>query len=108
MKNDVLMGRLDTLWALLEEEGYYTKANTVTLVKDYIEKLERAFDLYEKERARFRHAKPELTGAFFLTGGYGEKDENLLPKYVTICPAYGAGWEQVYEKTDKTITYEGS
>lgn len=75
---------------------------------DKIAKLEKALELYERERARFRHTHPELTGAFFLTGGHGYCDDNHLPQYVRICPAYGAGWEQVYEKTDKTISYEGS
>lgn len=70
--------------------------------------LRRALDIYERERARFRHAKPEITGAYFLSGGHGVADDNELPQYVRICPAYGAGWEQVYEKTDKTISYEGA
>ncbi len=70
--------------------------------------LRRALDIYERERARFRHAKPEITGAYFLSGGHGAADDNELPQYVRICPAYGAGWEQVYEKTDKTISYEGA
>lgn len=75
---------------------------------DYIQKLEKALEIYQKERDRFNHTHPELTGVYFLTGGHGEKDVNLLPEYVTICPAYGAGWEQVYKKTDRTISYEGS
>ena len=74
----------------------------------YINNLERALDVYERERSRFRHARPEITGAYFLTGGHGEKDKNLLPEYVTVCPAYGAGWEQVYQRTDRTVSYEGS
>lgn len=37
---DDLVKRLDNLWVMLEEEGYYTKANTVVLVKDRIEELE--------------------------------------------------------------------
>lgn len=69
--------------------------------------LRRALDLYERERARFRHAHPEMTGVYFLTGGHGETDTNELPQFVRICPAYGCAWEQVYEKTDKTISYEG-
>ena len=73
-----------------------------------IERLRNALDLYERERERFRHNKPEITGAYFLTGGHGEKDDNQLPQYVRICPAYGCGWEQVYEKTDRTVSYEGS
>lgn len=68
----------------------------------------KALDTYERERERFRHAKPEITGEYFLTGGHGNTDDNKLPQYVRICPAYGCHWEQVYEKTDKTITYEGS
>ena len=69
-------------------------------------KLRKALEIYERER--FRHNNAEITGAFFLTGGHGEKDDNMLPEYVRICPAYGCAWEQVYAKTDKTISYEGS
>lgn len=75
---------------------------------DRIEKLEKALELYERERERYKHSYPEMTGAFFLSGGRGTKDENGLPKFVTICPAYGCAWDQVYEKTEQTITYEGS
>ena len=73
-----------------------------------IDNLKKALEIYQRERDRFKHAHPEITGAYFLTGGHGEKDANQLPEYVTVCPAYGAGWEQVYEKTDRTISYEGS
>lgn len=69
--------------------------------------LEKGLDIYERERQRFRHAKPEFTGVFFLAGGHGETDENLLPEFVEIVPAYGCGWVQLYQKTDKTISYEG-
>ena len=83
----------------------------VNQVKEYeaeIEKLQRALEIYQRERDRFAHSKPEITGAYFLTGGHGEADDNQLPEFVQICPAYGCGWEQVYAKTDKTISYEGS
>ena len=72
------------------------------------EKLRKALDIYQRERERFKHNKPELTGEYFLAGGYGEKDANMLPEFVRICPAYGSGWEQVYVKTDRTVSYEGS
>jgi hypothetical protein len=71
-------------------------------------KLEKALELYQRERDRFKHNYPEMSGAYFLTGGQGEVDSNQLPEYVRICPAYGCAWEQVYVKTDKTISYEGS
>jgi hypothetical protein len=70
--------------------------------------LRKALDIYERERSRFRHSKPEITGEYFLAGGYGERDGNLLPEFVRIVPAYGCAWEQVYQKIDKTISYEGS
>ena len=75
---------------------------------DYIEKLEKALDIYKRERDRFKHTHPEMTGAYFLSGGHGEKDDNMLPEFVTIVPAYGCAWEQVYQKTERTISYEGS
>jgi len=72
------------------------------------EKLRKALEIYKRERERFKHSNPEMTGAYFLSGGYGETDDNMLPQFVRIVPAYGCAWEQVYEKTDKTISYEGS
>ena len=72
------------------------------------EKLRKALDLYERERNRFKHAKPEMTGEYFLAGGNGPKDNNQMPQFVEICPAYGAGWVMIYEDTGRTISYEGS
>jgi hypothetical protein len=43
-----------------------------------------------------------------LAGVHGKTDENFLPKYIEISPAYGCAWVQIYEKTEKTISYEGS
>jgi len=71
-------------------------------------KLIKALDIYKRERQRFQHAHPEITGQFFLTGGHGEKDDNMLPRFVTVCPAYGANFEVVYQKTDRYISYDGS
>jgi hypothetical protein len=71
-------------------------------------KLIRSLNVYERERARFRHAHPEMTGAYFLAGGHGLKDDNQMPQFVEICPAYGAGWVKIYEDTGRTISYEGS
>ena len=72
------------------------------------EKLRKALDIYQRERDRFKHSRPEITGEYFLAGGHGERDDNMLPEFVRIVPAYGCAWEQVYVKTDKTISYEGS
>ena len=91
-------------WAEVSQSNYQRAKKA----EEEVEKLRKAIDVYERERERFRHAKPEITGEYFLTGGHGERDANQLPQYVRICPAYGCAWEQVYEKTDRTVTYEGS
>jgi len=72
------------------------------------EKLRKALEIYERERNRYKHAKPDITGAYFLSGGHGPKDDNMMPKFVEIVPAYGCGWSMVYEDTGRTISYEGS
>lgn len=77
-------------------------------LRDEVTKLRKAISIYQRERDRFKHTYPEMSGAFFLAGGYGGKDDNLLPEFVEICPAYGAGWTRVYQKTDRTISTEGS
>ena len=91
-------------WAEVSQSNYQRAKKA----EEEVEKLRKALDIYERERDRFRHAKPEITGEYFLTGGYGERDANQLPQYVRICPAYGANFEVIYEKTDRTVTYEGS
>lgn len=73
-----------------------------------IVRLEKALDIYERERLRFRHAAPEFTGDFFIAGKLGATDDNGLPDKIEICPSYGCAWTTVYEKTSKTISYEGS
>jgi hypothetical protein len=80
----------------------------IEMLENEVQKLRKALEIYKRERDRFKHNNAEITGAYFLTGGHGEEDDNMLPEYVRICPAYGCAWEQVYVKTDKTISYEGS
>ena len=86
------------------------------MVSDYyIKRLEaenknlyKLLDLYKRERDRFKHNKPEMTGEYFLSGGHGLKDDNMMPQFVEICPAYGCGWTMIYEDSGRIITYEGS
>jgi hypothetical protein len=80
----------------------------IEMLENEVKNLRKALEVYERERNRYKHAKPEITGVYFLAGGYGDKDDNYLPQFVEIVPAYGCGWSQVYEKTDRTISYEGS
>jgi hypothetical protein len=94
---------LNTIADTLQQKDVDSWVESVAIreAANYIRKLERSLDLYEQERIRFRHAKPEMTGAYFISGESGYKDDNLLPEYIWVCPAYGCGWSQRYVKTDK-------
>lgn len=50
----------------------------------------------------------QFPDTWFAWHGYGEKDRNNLPQYIEVIPAHGVGWSQVYERTDRTISMEGS
>lgn len=80
----------------------------IDVLEDEIDKLKKGLEAYQRERDRYKHAKPEITGAYFLAGGHGPKDDNMMPQFVEIVPAYGCGWSMIYEYTGRTISYEGS
>ena len=42
------------------------------------------------------------------SGGHGPKDDNQMPQFVEVVPAYGCAWSMIYEDTGRTISYEGS
>ena len=48
--SDDLVKRLDNLWEMLEEEGFYTKANTAMLARNRIKELEAKLATCEKYR----------------------------------------------------------
>lgn len=50
----------------------------------------------------------EYPDTWFAWHGFGEKDRNGLPQYIEVVPAHGVGWTQVYERTERTISMEGS
>ena len=80
----------------------------IEMLENEVKNLRKALEIYERERIRFRHAKPEMTGEFFISGYHGPKDDNAMPQFIEVCPAYGAGWVMIYEDTGRTISYEGS
>ena len=51
-----------------------------------------------KVKTAFITSKPEESGALFITGVTGEKDEMGLPEYVSICPSYGLDGFCMYKK----------
>jgi hypothetical protein len=80
----------------------------IAALKTVNEKLHKALEIYERERIRFKHAKPEMSGEFFIAGYHGPNDDNLMPQFIEVCPAYGVGWVMIYEDTGRKISYEGS
>jgi hypothetical protein len=80
----------------------------IEMLENEVKNLRKALQIYERERIRFRHAKPEMSGEFFIAGYHGPKDDNVMPQFIEVCPAYGAGWVMIYEDTGRTISYEGS
>jgi hypothetical protein len=65
--------------------------------------------LLEKQQVIIRRIYAEqLPDTWFVCGELGEKDQNNLPKYIEVCPAYGVDWSQLYERTDRTIGGMGS
>ena len=93
---------------MITEQEWQAMIAKIEALEAENEKLRKALEIYERERIRFKHAKPEMTGAYFLSGGHGPKDDNAMPQFVEIVPAYGCGWSMVYEDTGRTISYEGS
>ena len=79
------------------------------LSRQAADELEAMHDLLCKQQVILRRVFAEqLPDTWFVAGEHGEKDTNGLPKYIEVCPAYGVGWTQVYEKTDRSISTEGS
>ena len=97
-----------TVEELHKLEGNKTMIAKIEELEAENEKLRKGLEIYERERIRFKHAKPEMTGEFFIAGYHGPKDDNVMPQFIEVCPAYGAGWVMIYEDSGRTISYEGS
>lgn len=70
--------------------------------------LERLIDKCDKQALVIQRMYVEEYPGWFAWNGFGERDVNGLPKYIEVVPSYGVGWTQIYEKTDRTISMEGS
>lgn len=71
--------------------------------------LEEILDLLAKQQKIIHRIYAErFPNTWFVCGEHGEKDQNNLPKYIEVCPAYGVDWSHVYERTDRTIGGMGS
>jgi hypothetical protein len=95
---------LETIAASHEQDSADAWVETAAIRETaaYIKKLERALELYGRERTRFRHTHPEITGVYYISGEGGSKDANMLPETIYICPAFGCEWSQRYVRTEST------
>jgi hypothetical protein len=64
--------------------------------------LEKKIKLFEKIEMYLKTSYPENSGHYFISGEGGVKDDNGLPERLHVCPAYGADWIMIYNRTDKT------
>ena len=71
--------------------------------------IERLIDKCDRQAMVIRRIYvDEFPDTWFAWHGFGERDRNGLPQYIEVVPAHGVGWTQVYEKTERTISMEGS
>jgi len=66
-------------------------------IEDF-EKLTKVAAFLLKVKTAFMTSKPEKTGALFITGISGEKDDMGLPEYISVCPTYGLDVFYMYKK----------
>ena len=56
---------------------------------------------FEALKKMFYHTVPEkMSDTYFICGDGGSKDDNNLPEFIFICPAYGVGHSAVYKRND--------
>jgi hypothetical protein len=90
--------------AKLEQEAYESDPEDWGSVSHYLlerEAYEGELEALRKMYKMVRHMDlaEKFGDIYFICGEGGEKDKNNLPKQIFICPAYGADWFQVYERT---------
>ena len=77
---------------------------TYDLRQTAAKELEDILELLAKQQKIIHRVYAErFPDTWFACGEHGEKDQNGLPKYIEICPAYGVDWSHVYERTERTI-----
>lgn len=62
---------------------------------------EKEYELFQKLKKIWIHSSPEKSGAYFICGEGGEKDELGLPEFISVCPTYGLDGFAYYKKHTK-------
>ncbi len=104
MNHDELQALIDNLRHPTETALPFTE-----LMNDAADELEAQLDLIEKQQKIIRRIYVDhFPDTYFVCGESGSKDQNGLPEYIEVCPAYGVDWTQLYQRTDRTIGGMGS
>lgn len=96
--------RLDNLWAFLNEEGWYTKANTAYLAKEEIENLEKRSQeqslQYLSDTGQLGERIGELTEVLEAVdawvedlGYYADEGAELAPVFKKVKAVLGRGYK---------------
>jgi len=63
-----------------------------------IEITEQEHELFQKLKKIWIHSSPEKSGAYFICGEGGGKDDMGLPDRIFVCPSYGLDGMAMYKK----------
>jgi hypothetical protein len=63
-----------------------------------MEKLVKVAKYLQKVKTVLLTSEPEKTGALFITGVSGERDDMGLPEYISVCPTHGLDGFAMYKK----------
>lgn len=64
------------------------------------------YQLFQKLKKIWKHSSPESSGAYFICGEAGSKDDLGLPEYIHVCPTYGLDGIASY-RLDKSYSAPG-
>lgn len=53
------------------------------------DKIVTGAEILNRYRMVIKHSKPEISGAYFICGEGGSKDDMGLPESISVCPMYG-------------------
>ena len=63
-----------------------------------VEITEKEYELFQKLKKIWIHSSPEKSGAYFICGEGGGKDDMGLPEFISVCPTYGLDGMAMYKK----------
>ena len=56
------------------------------------------YELFQQLKTIWKHSVPEQSGAYFICGSGGEKDEHGLPEVIMVCPSAGLDYSVAYRR----------